>query len=169
MATLQTFGVDTTYIGNQLPQLQIDADAVPTATIAQLVKAAASVIHGALVRAYDASTPDDIAAAGASDPSYVACQALIWRQMRPTIMEAAHMPESLENLDQYREDAVQDLNRMRLDPLGAFGWVASAPSPNVATSTDELGLATDETSLRDRRQFDDRSSTYGVDTGGFRW
>lgn len=171
MSTVQTFGVDETFVASFAPWVKVASGALITsARLTVLINQSAATVNAIITAAFGSGSPSAINDLGSSDTAYIAAQGAIWCILHPSLIEATNGTiEAAEDLDRVKDGRAACLIRMRQDPAGFFGYEGDIDfTPGVNTSTHSLGLdTTSVTANRKRREWDGRSAALGVDENGF--
>lgn len=165
MATVQTFGVDQTYVQSFCPQITISSTApLTSARMTQIVEAHAAKICGLLEAA--GITPADVAT-DTTSVLYANCSRLVFTCARPEIVAAAHgQLASQPEVQAYFDLCASEIESWTKKPQVLGSDVSDTSSdPGVLTSTQakSLDTTTDEYVRRRRRYDRRRNRTSGND------
>lgn len=166
---VEVFGVDAAHFASYLPQVEVQDTGTPlTSTrLLEIIEGAAAQVGAAVVAAWG-----DVVAEIALDTASTAyrnCQYCTVVLATPHVVEAVHHMLDGDSFDRLEERAKELRAQLFKDPAKVIGYVAATgglpASAAVATSTRDLGLATDTESKRARRKFGGRRGS--VDEGGW--
>ncbi len=167
----QSYGIDADFVTARMGTVaQSIATGAPLSSddLQELIDTAAGRVNGILISAYSPETPDLIAA-GTQRTALTNARSLVWVLLRPEVISAIQGESALsQELDLLRALAEGRLARFEEKP-GTLGWTGSElKTPAIQTSTNLLGLHTDDTSRAARRKYDGSKLRNGVDDH-FRW
>lgn len=165
MATVQTFGVDQTYVQSFCPQITVSSTAPLTSSrLTQIVEAHAAKICGLLEAA--GVTPADVAT-DTTSVLYKNCARLVFTCSRPEIIAAAHgQLASQPEVQAYYDLCREEIEGWTKKPTVLGSDVSdTASDPIVRTSTQAKSLnTTSDEYVRGRRRYDRRRNrTSGSD------
>jgi len=158
---VEVYGVDADYVQSFMPQISIGTNApLTTARLTVIVKASAAEFNG-LARRAGINPTDEIADDETTD-LYANAQRLVFELSRPWIMAAAHGHAVVAaDVEVIRQRALVTMQAFAQRPQ-SLGEVPTDVSPRVRSSTEALGLNTDDTARDNRRMFDTVTDRNGL-------